>query len=1469
MFKKAFTLIELLGVLIILAVIALITFPVIDNSIKNSREQALKRTIDSIEEAAYQYSIQNDLGYPTDKQPLYITDMQTQGFLDKEIINPVNNEILSGCVWYYWDTTYSQYSFEYDKDCMKVDTEPEINITYNEGLINSNGWAKENIAVTLIGNGEVKYCLSSSECEPNEVVENGSNTKFITSEGTSYICATTTNTLGTSNRSCQSFNLDKTAPTINGLTQITVERNEEVDLNTGVTTDDNLSGVDGTYTINPSSVDTSTAGIKTVTYTVKDLAGNTVSEKRTIQVEGELPTIVFKVEGNPFNSNNWSKENVTVRINVTDNSGLGIKEIKYCKGTAECEPNTLINNNESVILEENSASNQVCVLATDNNETSNKICSNNYQIDKILPTISGLNKITVNIGETINLTSGVSANDTLSQIDGTYTYSPTSVSNTTVGTTVVTYRVKDLAGNEAVETRQVEVLGDAPNIVFDTTGTFNSNGWAKANFYVQADVTDNSNKGISSIKWCSTTGTSCTPTTTTNDVNVLISSESETNKVCVEAIDNNGKTTTLCSDSYKLDKTLPTITGVGDLTVQRGEVVNLSNGVNATDALSGIDGTISISPSTVDTSVTGTKQVTYRVSDQAGNVREVVRNIIVDAEAPTIVFNLVDGSAINSNGWAKENFYVRATVTDNSGSGMASGSSCTTNSSSECTPSASFTGTTKDFYISTEGSNRACVQVTDNNNKTTKVCSDTYKLDKTAPTAGTATFGGTLGSNNWYTGNVTVNVANGSDSLSGHLSTTSSVASITSNTTGTTVRITTTDLAGNSSTRNYTIKIDKNNPTAPTITGGSTSWSSTAKTIRVSTASTSTSGIKNYQYYISTSSSSQTGGSWKNLASGTTSVSISTNGTRYIYFRAVNNAGKTSSISSAQTTKIDTGTPTAPTITGGSKSWSSTAKTIRVSTASTSTSGIKNYQYYISTSSSRQTGGSWTNLASGTTSVSISTSGTRYIFFRAVNNAGKTGTISSAQTTKIDTTQPALRAKASSNTIDKGTSAAPMNYFTITTNYNSSLSGGTTTCKVGNTTITNVSSLATGTHTLTCTMRTGAGKTASASTTIVVNYKDGSGANKPELASNMIPIKYNGSNWVYADISEEWYDYNSKEWANAVVLNNGVSKSVGQTISESEIALWYVWIPRYKYQLFNANNGSVDEQLINVTFESGTASTGTVSCTDAVSKSGSSSQTCTNASNGNWYTHPAFTFGSEQVSGFWVGKFEVSGSTSKITVKPGVSSLRNTTVSAFFTAIQNIKSSYSLSGDSHMMKNMEWGAVAYLKQSKYGLGITDIAINNNSSYYTGGGSNITSYKSNTGQSTTGNVYGIYDMSGGAYEYVMGNMVNSSGAFYSQSSGFSSAPNAKYYDKYTYNSSNTTYGRGKLGDATKETLSSFGSTSGGWYGNYAYFVSGGSWFMRGGYYYDYYYYGGAGVFYFGDSRGGGTNSYISARAVLIP
>ena len=358
--------------------------------------------------------------------------------------------------------------------------------------------------------------------------------------------------------------------------------------------------------------------------------------------------------------------------------------------------------------------------------------------------------------------------------------------------------------------------------------------------------------------------------------------------------------------------------------------------------------------------------------------------------------------------------------------------------------------------------------------------------------------------------------------------------------------------------------------------------------------------------------------------------------------------------------------------------------------------------------------------------------------------------------------------------------------------------------------------------------------------------EDPSGANRPVLAEGMIPIAYDGTNWVKADkygAYNEWYDYGNQKWANAVMVTSSkrdtyMNADVGTVVPEADILAYFVWIPRYKYKLFNATYASgTSAQLIEVTFENGTSTTGTVTCTYA----SNGAETCQNKSNGNWYTHPAFTMinasgNKTEYKGIWVGKFETSGSTAAPRVKPGVSALRSIDVDnmystgLIFRSTDYITSNGINQSDSHMMKNIEWGAVAYLKQSNYGLGITDIGINSNGSYLTGGGTG-TSYKTNTGQSTTGNIYGVYDMSGGSFEFVMGN--------YNKSAGYSdfnvSGIPAEHIDIYSGSSVSASH----LGDATGETA--------GWYNDSAKFVNSTSpWFFRGGFYNNG---GDAGVFFF--------------------
>ena len=405
---------------------------------------------------------------------------------------------------------------------------------------------------------------------------------------------------------------------------------------------------------------------------------------------------------------------------------------------------------------------------------------------------------------------------------------------------------------------------------------------------------------------------------------------------------------------------------------------------------------------------------------------------------------------------------------------------------------------------------------------------------------------------------------------------------------------------------------------------------------------------------------------------------------------------------------------------------------------------------------------------------------------------------------------------------------------------------------------------------------------------------DTSGANAPKLVDNMIPVMYNGEAWVKADSSNtnstyKWYAYQEKQWANAVLVSSAnrstyLNAEAGTVIAEDDVLAYYVWIPRYKYKVFNVaktmGTDSYDAETtgIDIVFEEGTASTGEVNCNNysfAAATSSVTNETCS-GTNGQYYTHPAFTFGDKELEGIWVGKFEVSGSTTQIKTVPNVSSLRSQTVSNFYSAIKSMQNSgnvYGLSSDtnkvdSHMLKNLEWGAVSYLTHSDYGRcnGSSCEEVNNNSSYTTGGGN----YVSNVAQSSTGNIYGIYDLSGGASEYVMGNMSSGSGSYTynakSAGSNFSySASTAKYIDTYAYgttHSDQTAYNRARLGDATGEVVSSSYTA---WNNDYAYFVhSSTPWFQRGG---GYDAGSDAGVFFF-DYLNGDSYSAYSARAALL-
>ena len=422
--------------------------------------------------------------------------------------------------------------------------------------------------------------------------------------------------------------------------------------------------------------------------------------------------------------------------------------------------------------------------------------------------------------------------------------------------------------------------------------------------------------------------------------------------------------------------------------------------------------------------------------------------------------------------------------------------------------------------------------------------------------------------------------------------------------------------------------------------------------------------------------------------------------------------------------------------------------------------------------------------------------------------------------------------------------------------------------------------------------------------------------NAPVLTSNgesMTPIKWNASNAIVTTTSSDssWYSYvagsgnddntvrgnTSSHWANARTANGS----------------YFVWIPRFAYRItyydsetstqptgyydgrgmWNASNNKIMYEL-----ESGI-------------------ETIT-YNNKEYIVHPAFNTDidlggwSSKISGFWIAKFEMSGNTAA-TLKSifGVESQREQSTGTQYINARQATYGYTGTIDtfdnyrsfmhSHMTKNSEWGAVAYLAHSQYGRNGSEIDINGSTSCITGNGSGAVggtaptasgtqnAYNTETGAkaSTTGNVYGVYDMSGGAWDkvalyYSEGSKTYIEGSNYGlsmiQKAKDSSGDyiSTKYITKYSGCSSSygniVVYSYGKTGDATKE-VNTGGQDSyiskiyrANWFGDLLHLPSQPRPFVGRG--------GScensepAGVFYIGETAGM-SNPGISFRTVLCP
>ena len=119
--KKGFTLVELLAVIVLLAIIALITYPNIIGVVEGNKETLLARQIAELEKQSRTWvieeggSLQRTDGFVYE---LTFEELYQAGLISSPtIINPVDRQPLAGCMILAFNGEINNFEITYDEEC--------------------------------------------------------------------------------------------------------------------------------------------------------------------------------------------------------------------------------------------------------------------------------------------------------------------------------------------------------------------------------------------------------------------------------------------------------------------------------------------------------------------------------------------------------------------------------------------------------------------------------------------------------------------------------------------------------------------------------------------------------------------------------------------------------------------------------------------------------------------------------------------------------------------------------------------------------------------------------------------------------------------------------------------------------------------------------------------------------------------------------------------------------------------------------------------------------------------------------------------------------------------------------------------------------------------------------------------------------------------------------------------------------
>ena len=523
--RKAFTLIELMGVLVIIGILTVILVPVINNTIKNNKQQLYDNQLEMIRLAARNLATDNTYILPEeDGEEIYITlgQLRAMGYAEGTIIDPLTNENFSDNLIVMIIKKGNDYDYVINLDGGTIITSSGITVGdpskkyINKGasssyiitaktastmekeqvLENYINIGKENIKLLEVGETDekVKYKLDGNNGLYKLTVLGGDKNGYLyfslnnlkDYEGKEIDVSTTNNDINSNKK----IIVDNEPLKCNWSGENTTWTNEEVSIVLTGSKDKSdglpkapMKGSNKTKTYNENGTELRNDNLS---FDIEDEAGNVTTCSKTVNVYyDKKPPTKTVVDFHGYTLDTWTNQNV----NRTFNSEDGGSGVDYYQWSSDCS--TVGGKEES-----NSASitwegtDIACHRAVDKvGNVGEWSVKNIVKVDKTAPTCNWNHNWTWTNN---NVTVGVYGTDSGSGMSGqnsnNWTYSG---ANEEINTAWLAYTIKDNAGNETYCSGDVSVKHDtlAPRANCWWAGS--REGWNNQ-FSLQCSVSDSS-----------------------------------------------------------------------------------------------------------------------------------------------------------------------------------------------------------------------------------------------------------------------------------------------------------------------------------------------------------------------------------------------------------------------------------------------------------------------------------------------------------------------------------------------------------------------------------------------------------------------------------------------------------------------------------------------------------------------------------------------------------------------------------------------------------------------------------------------------------------------------------------------------------------------------------------------------------------------------------------------------------------